>query len=136
MGGHDHHAPYTVPKANIYKIENADEVLETQRHLARRGLKDPWARYYKSHINILFTKHSPQINAMLFRFFLNRNEVWRYEKKHWGTHGSRLAKFMLRGLPVGVALTAGTIALEMAFGLDGGGAHGHDDHGHGGGGHH
>lgn len=48
MGGHGdhhgHHAPYTVPKADIYKIENAKEVLEVQKALAKRGLKDPWAR--------------------------------------------------------------------------------------------
>lgn len=51
MGGHGdhggHHAPYTVPKAETYKIENATQVMETQKHLARRGLKDPWARYFE-----------------------------------------------------------------------------------------
>lgn len=42
--GHHHHDPYTVPKASIYKIENAPQVLEVQQALAKRGLKDPWAR--------------------------------------------------------------------------------------------
>lgn len=38
---------------------------------------------------------------------------------------------MLRGLPVGAALAAGTIALEYALGLGGGGhGHGHADGGH------
>lgn len=49
MGGHGdhhgHHAPYTVPKPEIYKIENAPQVQETQKALAKRGLKDPWARF-------------------------------------------------------------------------------------------
>lgn len=59
MGGHGdhghHHAPYSVPKADIYKIENAKEVLEVQKALAKRGLKDPWARYL-FHVSILFVR--------------------------------------------------------------------------------
>lgn len=60
--------------------------------------------------------------------------MWRYDVKQFGTHGSRLAKFMLRGLPLGAALAAGTVALEMALGLGGGHHGGHDEHGAGGGG--
>lgn len=67
-------------------------------------------------------------------FFACRNEVWRYDVKQFSTHGKRVAKFMLRGLPLGAALTAGTIGLELAFGI--GQSHGHDDHGHAEGGHH
>lgn len=48
MGGHghhgEHHAPYKVPKADIYKISDAKELMEVQEALARRGLKDPWLR--------------------------------------------------------------------------------------------
>lgn len=42
--GHHHHDPYTVPKANIYKIESAPQLVEVQQALAKRGLKDPWLR--------------------------------------------------------------------------------------------
>lgn len=48
MGGHghgDHHAPYKVPKADIYKVADSAELLEVEQALARRGLKDPWLRY-------------------------------------------------------------------------------------------
>lgn len=68
-----------------------------------------------------------------FFMVIYRNEVWRYDVKQFGTHGTRVAKFMLRGLPLGAALAAGTIALEMALGL--GGGHGHDEHGAGAGHH-
>lgn len=57
--------------------------------------------------------------------------MWRYDPKQFGTHRSRLLKFMFRGLPLGAALTAVTVAAEFA--LSGGG--GHDDHGHEGGHH-
>lgn len=56
MGGHGHdhghHAPYTVPKACIYKIENAKPLLEVQEALARKGLKDPWARFVWTLFNV------------------------------------------------------------------------------------
>lgn len=48
MGGHDHghhHAPYTVPKAEIYKLADAPELVEVQKALEKRGLKDPWIRF-------------------------------------------------------------------------------------------
>lgn len=48
MGGHGHddhhHEPYTVPKPEIYKIEDAEQLVYLQNELAKRGLKDPWAR--------------------------------------------------------------------------------------------
>lgn len=48
MGGHDHghHAPYTVPKADIYKLADAPELVEVQKALEKRGLKDPWIRFF------------------------------------------------------------------------------------------
>lgn len=50
MGGHghgDHHAPYTVPKAEIYnnQVSKIRELNILQNELAKRGLKDPWIRY-------------------------------------------------------------------------------------------
>lgn len=129
MGGHGHdhghHAPYTVPKACTYKIENAKPLLEVQAALAQKGLKDPWARLVNTAHGI-----SALYGGIYFCDLIARNEVWRYDVKQFGTHGSRVAKFMLRGLPLGAALAAGTIALEMALGL--GGGHGHDEHGAGG----
>lgn len=61
--GHHHHDPYTVPKANIYKIENAPQVLEVQQALAKRGLKDPWARF------VVFLKLLISCNNTLFISF-------------------------------------------------------------------
>ncbi|XP_037031637.1 NADH dehydrogenase [ubiquinone] 1 beta subcomplex subunit 3 [Bradysia coprophila] len=100
MGGHghhgEHHAPYKVPKADIYKVADSKELLEVQEALARRGLKDPWLR----------------------------NEVWRYNVKEFSTTNRRLAKFMFRGLPLGLALTVATVAVEFALSSN-------DEHGHG-----
>lgn len=48
MGGHEHghhHEPYKVPDPNIYKVENAKELVYLRDELAKRGLKDPWIRY-------------------------------------------------------------------------------------------
>lgn len=45
MGGHGHHhAPYTVPKADVYKVADCPELIKLEQALARRGLKDPWIR--------------------------------------------------------------------------------------------
>lgn len=47
MGGHghgDHHEEYKVPKPEIYKVEDAPELLYVKEELAKRGLKDPWLR--------------------------------------------------------------------------------------------
>lgn len=48
MGGHDHHhAPYTVPKPEIYnnQVEKIEHLNYLQNELAKRGLKDPWIRF-------------------------------------------------------------------------------------------
>lgn len=52
MGGHGHghehghhHEPYKVPSPDIYKVENASELVYLREELAKRGLKDPWIRY-------------------------------------------------------------------------------------------
>lgn len=60
---------------------------------------------------------------------LCRNEVWRYDVKQFGTHRTRLLKFMFRGLPLGAALATATVAAEFALGINQGG-HGHDAHDH------
>lgn len=42
--GHGHGAPYKVPDANIYKVEDVPKLVEVKEALARQGLKDPWLR--------------------------------------------------------------------------------------------
>ncbi|XP_026293983.1 NADH dehydrogenase [ubiquinone] 1 beta subcomplex subunit 3 [Frankliniella occidentalis] len=109
MGGDHHHhgPPYKVPDYRTYKVdENSPELLQIQRALAAQGLKDPWLR----------------------------NEVWRYNRQligpqNWSTTWGRI---MFRKFPVGLALAAGTVALEMAYDS----YNGSGDHGHGHGEHH
>uniref|UniRef100_A0A0K8TNQ9 NADH dehydrogenase [ubiquinone] 1 beta subcomplex subunit 3 n=1 Tax=Tabanus bromius TaxID=304241 RepID=A0A0K8TNQ9_TABBR len=100
MGGHGH-APYKVPDPSIYKVENAPQLLQVQQALARQGLKDPWLR----------------------------NEVWRYDPKHFGTHRSRLINFLFRGFPYGFAAFVLTIGAEFALSRGKGHGHGHEHHG-------
>ncbi|XP_023161664.2 NADH dehydrogenase [ubiquinone] 1 beta subcomplex subunit 3 [Drosophila hydei] len=99
MGGHGHGEPYTVPHPSCYKVENVPQLLKVKEALGRQGLNDPWLR----------------------------NEAWRYEKKGFGTHGSRLSTFMFRGLGVGFCAVVATIAIEYALGI----GKGQGDHGHG-----
>ncbi|XP_066952032.1 NADH dehydrogenase [ubiquinone] 1 beta subcomplex subunit 3 [Macrobrachium rosenbergii] len=96
MGGGG--APYKVPDWRIYKVENAPELVNVQRALASHGLKDPWLR----------------------------NEVWRFDRTQFGTHGQRIRLVLFRGLRWGLPLALATVAVERALG---GGAHGHG-HGH------
>lgn len=49
MGGHGHdhhhhHEEYKVPRADIYKVEDAKELVYVRDELAKRGLTDPWLR--------------------------------------------------------------------------------------------
>lgn len=104
MGGDHHHhgPPYKVPNASIYKVEDIPQLVEVQKALARRGLKDPWLR----------------------------NEVWRYNPKEFGTHRSRAIKFFTRGFGIGLVLLAATIGVEQLTGYDY--SHGnYKGHGHG-----
>ncbi|XP_035901148.1 NADH dehydrogenase [ubiquinone] 1 beta subcomplex subunit 3 [Anopheles stephensi] len=101
--GHGHGPPYKVPDASIYKVADAPELVEVERALARRGLKDPWLR----------------------------NEVWRYNVKQFSTHRSRLVTFLFKGFPLGFAAFVATIGVEYALGIDYHGGHGHGDGGHG-----
>lgn len=108
MGGDHHHHEIKVPDYKIYKVENAPKLVEVQEALKRHGLKDPWLR----------------------------NEVWRYDEKVFGTHGSRFRKMLGRGLALGFVMTLVTIGVEKAFKIDYTGGRHHAGHGHGDGGHH
>ena len=92
--GHDgHHGskpPYVVPDYRIYKVENAPELLRTQRALASIGLKDPWIR----------------------------NEVWRYNVKVFGTMKERCKSTFLTGFRTGFIaflITIGGTAIYDRF---------------------
>uniref|UniRef100_D7F2N1 NADH dehydrogenase [ubiquinone] 1 beta subcomplex subunit 3 n=1 Tax=Palaemon varians TaxID=647170 RepID=D7F2N1_PALVA len=97
MGGGE--ASYKVPDWKIYKVENAPELVNVQRALASHGLKDPWLR----------------------------NEVWRYDRKQFGTHGERFRLVLFRGFKYGLVAALATVAIERALG---GGGHGHGHEGH------
>lgn len=58
-----------------------------------------------------------------------RNDVWRYNQKVWGNPRYRLFTFLFKGLPLGAACAAATIAYEEYFEVYK--HHGHGDHGHG-----
>lgn len=102
MGGdhHHHHEPYTVPDYRIYKVENAPKLLQIQKALAARGLKDPWLR----------------------------NEVWRYDKKHFIDEGKAWRLLFFRGFKYGfgafVLTVLGTELYNRAY-PDEHGHHGH-----------
>jgi NADH dehydrogenase (ubiquinone) 1 beta subcomplex subunit 3 len=110
MGGdHHHHKPTVkIPDWRLYKVADVPELANVEKALARRGLKNPWLR----------------------------NDVWRYDPKIFGTMRGRWYNLLFRGLPVGIALCAATIAIEKVFDIDW-----HDPRGlhkgeHGHGGHH
>uniref|UniRef100_A0A6V7M6C2 NADH dehydrogenase [ubiquinone] 1 beta subcomplex subunit 3 n=1 Tax=Bracon brevicornis TaxID=1563983 RepID=A0A6V7M6C2_9HYME len=105
MGGHDHHhhgPPYKVPSASIYKLEDAPPLMELQKKLAKKGLRDPWLR----------------------------NHVWKYQKK-FGTVYSRLFWMLMRGVPTGAVAFGLTLAVENALGIDYHPWHHHHDDAHG-----
>lgn len=83
MGGGD----FKIPDWRIYKVENAPELMETQRALASHGLRDPWIR----------------------------NEVWRYDRTQFGTHAQRFRLVLFRGFKWGLAAAVATVAVEKAF---------------------
>ncbi|XP_026478009.1 NADH dehydrogenase [ubiquinone] 1 beta subcomplex subunit 3-like [Ctenocephalides felis] len=85
--GHGHGDPYVVPDYRIYKVEDAPELVQVQKALASKGLKDPWLR----------------------------NEVWRFNTKEFGTRRSRTMGFLFRGFKWGLAATVVTVALEKAW---------------------
>ncbi|XP_063889519.1 NADH dehydrogenase [ubiquinone] 1 beta subcomplex subunit 3-like isoform X1 [Scylla paramamosain] len=92
--GHEKHGPcqmgggdIKIPDWRIYKVENAPELMQVERALASHGLRDPWLR----------------------------NEVWRYNKKEFGTHGERLRLVLFRGFKWGLLAAVGTVLVEKAF---------------------
>ncbi|KAL3287425.1 hypothetical protein HHI36_001897 [Cryptolaemus montrouzieri] len=99
--GHGHHGPpYTVPDYKIYQVKDIPLLVKTERALAAKGLKDPWLR----------------------------NEVWRYDEKHWGTKKSRGLK-LLRGFKFGFgAFVLTMVGTEIYDRTIGGDKHGHDHH--------
>lgn len=47
MGGHDHHhhePAIKIPDWRLMKVEECPPLLNVQKTLAARGLKDPWLR--------------------------------------------------------------------------------------------
>ncbi|XP_046973717.1 NADH dehydrogenase [ubiquinone] 1 beta subcomplex subunit 3 [Vanessa cardui] len=96
MGGHGHEPPYTIPKHTEFQIKGIPQLEELQEALARKGLKDPWIR----------------------------NEAWRYHPG-FGTRWQRARKLFFRGLPLGIALTAATVAFDKFTAKEG---HGHGGH--------
>lgn len=73
--GHGHGQPYTVPDYRIYKVSDIPELVAVENALAAKGLKDPWLR----------------------------NEVWRYDRKIFGTESSRVKALIFRGFKTGFA---------------------------------
>jgi hypothetical protein len=50
MGGDDgHHHKLKVPDYRSYKVEDCPKLLNVQKALAQKGLKDPWLRFVKYH---------------------------------------------------------------------------------------
>ncbi|XP_050355986.1 NADH dehydrogenase [ubiquinone] 1 beta subcomplex subunit 3 [Nymphalis io] len=96
MGGHGHEPPYTIPKYTEFQIKGIPQLQELEEALARKGLKDPWIR----------------------------NEAWRYHPG-FGTRWQRARKLFFRGLPLGIALTAATVAYDKLTAKEG---HGHGHH--------
>ncbi|XP_030760051.1 NADH dehydrogenase [ubiquinone] 1 beta subcomplex subunit 3 [Sitophilus oryzae] len=100
--GHEHDFPYKIPDYRIYKVSDAPLLLKTQQALAAQGLKDPWLR----------------------------NEVWRYDPKHFGTERSRVISLVGRGFKLGfgafVLTIVGTAVYDKLYPSEHGHGHGGD----------
>ncbi|XP_054275453.1 NADH dehydrogenase [ubiquinone] 1 beta subcomplex subunit 3-like [Macrosteles quadrilineatus] len=89
MGGDhhgEHHHKTVIPDYRIYKVEDAPELVRVQKELAKLGLKDPWLR----------------------------NEVWRYNRKEFGTPSSKMSAMFSKGFKYGLILFGITTAIETA----------------------
>ncbi|CAG2178823.1 unnamed protein product [Oppiella nova] len=73
-----------IPDYRQYKVESIPHLLEVQKKLAARGLKDPWLR----------------------------NEVWRYDRKLHGTRLWRAWGLMAPGMLYGLAMFAVVVLCE------------------------
>ncbi|XP_018323701.1 NADH dehydrogenase [ubiquinone] 1 beta subcomplex subunit 3 [Agrilus planipennis] len=86
-----------VPDYTIYKIDEIPELKKVRDKLKKEGLCNPWLR----------------------------NEAWRFNRKYFLTQRQRTFKLFARGFPLGAALTALTLGIEMMIGDEHGG---HGDH--------
>ena len=107
MGGDHHHVQIPkVPDPSIYKIEDSELLMDIQKRLADKGLKDPWLRNY----------------------------VWRTQlPKKFSNPKWVLLKGFTYGWQIWVPALAITFAVESFLGIDynhHGHDHGHDDKGH------
>jgi NADH dehydrogenase (ubiquinone) 1 beta subcomplex subunit 3 len=102
--GKGHHALPKVPDPSIYKVEGCEILMNLQKKLAAKGLKDPWIR----------------------------NHVWRFEAFNRLKYPKLvLSSFFLQGSKIWVPLVVLTIAVESFLGIDYGHGHGHDSNGNG-----
>lgn len=98
--GHDHEVPVPIPDWRKYRVEDVPQLLQVQKALASKGLKDPWLR----------------------------NEVWRYDPGFGGSENVRLRAFFFRGFKWGLAAFVATVALEKIFGAHDNHHHEHQHH--------
>ena len=78
---------YKVPDYRIYKVENAEPLVQVRKDLAKLGLKDPWLR----------------------------NEVWRYNVKVFSTPWRRFIKGWTRGMITGSVCAVLTVLATNAY---------------------
>merc|ERR1711955_65959 len=100
MGG-DHGAT-KVPDWRSYKVADIPQLVEYEKLLAQKGLKDPWIR----------------------------NEVWRFQPQYFGTQAQRWQMTAFRGIKLGFFVFLGVVAVEKLVGAVAAPSHGHG-HGHG-----
>nr|AIX97465.1 NADH dehydrogenase (ubiquinone) 1 beta subcomplex 3 [Ceratosolen solmsi] len=98
--GKGHHQLPKIPDASVYKVENSVVLMNLQKKLAEKGLKDPWIR----------------------------NHVWRFEDYNRSKYPkSILSSFFLQGYKYWIPLIGLTIAVESFLGIDySGHGHGHE----------
>lgn len=96
--GHGHHE-VKIPDYRIYKVEDAPELMAVQKALAAQGLKDPWIR----------------------------NEVWRYNRKEFGSESTRI-KMAFRGFKFGFAAFVVTALGTYIYDRVNPSEHGHGHH--------
>ncbi|XP_054167993.1 NADH dehydrogenase [ubiquinone] 1 beta subcomplex subunit 3-like [Oppia nitens] len=73
-----------IPDYKQYRVNDIPQLLDVQKKLAARGLKDPWLR----------------------------NEVWRYDPKNWGTKTWRIWGLVAPGLLYGFGLFLVVVVCE------------------------
>lgn len=100
MGGHGHGEPYKIPDYKIYKVADAPELLEVEKALASKGLKNPWLR----------------------------NDVWRYDRTQWGTPKQRWSLAFFRGFKLGFGAFVLTIIGTAIYDKINPPKHGHEHH--------